>query len=451
MSAAGRAPAEKQVLRVELPQRFRFLLDLHPYKVAYGGRNGLKSWSFADAILALGSSQQLRVVCCREVMKSLTDSCHKLLSDRIQALGLGGFYAVFENKIRGRNGTEIIYAGLSDQTDESIKSFEGADVCWVEEAQGVTDGSWSKLLPTIRKENSEVWVSFNPDLESDATYRRFVLNPPPGAVVVKSNYDYAQACGFMTDKQEALRLHDKSTMTVDEYENIWEGKPRLTVAGAIYSREVVQAITDGRIRPTPYDPRFPVHTVWDLGWNDAMSIIMVQKPAPSALNIINYMEDSFLTYAEFVRDLNALGYVWGTDWLPHDGENKDPKSGKSAKQVLQGLGRKSVRIIGRGDVESGIRTARMLFPRLYIDNTARARPKGFLGAERLVECLKNYKRNVPKSTGEPATPAHDQFSHGADAFRGLAVIVDQIHNDGDFELPRITPFKPSDASMGALG
>ena len=438
-----------KVLRVEIPKRFMFLLAMHPFKVAYGGRNGLKSWSFADAILALGSAQRLRIVCGRQVMKSLADSVHKLLCDRIEALGLGSFFQVLENKIRGANGTEISYAGLSDQTAQSIKSFEAVDIFWVEEAQSVPDASWALLLPTIRAPNSEVWVSFNPGMDTDPTWQRFIVHPPQGAKVVKTTWEYAKSCGFWTEKMEALRLHDQRYYPQD-YANIWEGEPRTVVAGAIYAREIIDAVEEQRIRPTPYDPRLPVHTVWDLGWNDAMSIIMVQKPTPASLNIINYIEDSFKTYAEYVADLLALRYVWGTDWLPHDGANKDPKTGQSAQQVLQGLGRK-VRVIGRGEVEAGIRSARMMFPRIYIDNTERKRASGYLGAQRLIDCLKRYARNVPTTTGEPATPIHNEYSHAADAFRGLAMIVDQIRNDGDVKMEKLPAFHNPEPSMGVLG
>ena len=444
----GRALGPPTVLRIELPRRFGFLLAMHPFKVAYGGRNGLKSWSFADAILALGANQRLRIVCGRQVLKSLADSAHKLLSDRIGALGLGEYYEILENKIRGRNGTEIGYAGLSDQTAQSIKSFEAVDIFWVEEAQAVKDEAWALLLPTIRAPNSEVWVSFNPDMDTDPTWKRFVEHPPQGAVVVRTTWEYAKACGFFTDKMEAQRQYDFKHYPQD-YRNIWEGECRAVVAGAIYAREITEMVEEGRIRPTPYDPRLPVHTIWDLGWNDAMSIIMVQKPTPSVLNVINYLEDSFKTYAEYVADLNALRYVWGTAWLPHDGVNKDPKSGKSAEDVLRGLGRK-VKIIGRGDVEAGIRQARMMFPRVYMDNTTRKRDTGFLGAARLVDCLKRYARNVPVSTGEPATPIHNQYSHAADAWRGLATIVDQIRNDGDVVMERLPAFNQPEPSMGML-
>lgn len=226
----------------------------------------------------------------------------------------------------------------------------------------------------------------------------------------------------------------------------WDEPP---ISGAIYASEMVEMADGGRIRPVPYDPRLPVHTIWDLGWNDAMTIIMVQKPLPSVLNVINYLEDSFHTYAQYIADLNALGYVWGYDWLPHDASNRDPKSGMNAKEVLERLGRK-VKLIGRNNTEYGIRMARMMFPRTYIDNTSRNRLTGYSGAARLIECLRRYRRSIPQSTNEPASPVHDQYSHGADAWRGLACIVDQITNE-EPRSPRVPAWQPFDAGMGPMG
>jgi phage terminase large subunit len=445
------APAPPEVLKINIPRRFGFLLEMHDYKVLYGGRDGLKSWNVANAILALGANQKLRIFVGREVMKSLADSAHKLLSDRIEALGLAGFYTIFENKIRGRNGTEISYVGMSDLTDDNLKSLEGADIFWAEEAQGVSEGSWRKVLPTIRKPGSEVWVSFNPDMLDGATYQRFVVNPPPGTIVVKTGWEYTKACGFFTDKMETLRAHDEKTLPREDYDNIWGGKPRVAVKGAIYSREVVQMVEERRFRPTPYDPRFPVDVIWDLGWNDAMVQIFVQKVSPTALNVINYREDSGRRYDELIEERRAFRYRYGWDWLPHDGAHANPQTGKTAKQTLQGLGC-CARVLERTGTEPRIKAARQMFPRIYIDDTAREVSTGFLGAARLMECLKKYRRNVPETTGEPGTPVHDEFSHGCDAFGAVAEIVDKISSEFVMAAPPPLPaFHSTDAAMGPLG
>lgn len=161
--------------KVQFPAKLEFLFKPARYKVAHGGRGSAKSWGFARALLILAAQKPLRILCTREVQKSIKDSVHRLLSDQIQAMGLGHLYQVLETEIRGANGSLFVFAGLAQHTVESIKSFEGVDIVWVEEAQAVSKRSWDVLIPTIRKPGSEIWISFNPLLETDETYQRLSL------------------------------------------------------------------------------------------------------------------------------------------------------------------------------------------------------------------------------------------------------------------------------------
>ena len=125
--------------------------------MAYGGRGGAKSWNFARALLALGYLRPLRILCTRETQRSIADSVHRTLSDQIEQLertgmkGIQAHYTIQQNNIIGRNGTEFIFAGLR-QNISNLKSYEGVDICWVEEAHVVSDHSWEVLLPTLRKD-----------------------------------------------------------------------------------------------------------------------------------------------------------------------------------------------------------------------------------------------------------------------------------------------------------
>lgn len=384
------------------------------YKVLHGGRGSGKSWAIARALLIQGAQSKLRILCTREIQKSLSDSVHALLSDQVEALGLGGFYTVLDAELRGANGTQILFAGLQRHTVESIKSFEGADRVWIEEAQSVSDKSWDVLIPTIRRPGSEIWVSLNPQLESDPTYQRFIASPPPGAWVCEANW---QANPWMPAELTAERLHAQATMKPAKYRHIWEGKCMPAVDGAIYFDEVAQAEEGGRITRVPHDRLLKTHAIWDLGWNDAMSIILVQR-STSELRVIDYIEDSHKKLSDYVEMLKAKPYTWGQDWLPHDGFARDFKTGKSAEEMLRALGR-SVARTPNTDVESGIKAAREVFDRIYFDAEKSAR---------LIECLKRYRRNIGAKTGEAGAPLHDEFSHGADAFRYLALCADQLKN-----------------------
>lgn len=192
----------------QFPEKLACLWEPHRYKVLYGGRGGAKSWGIARALLIKGASQPLRVLCAREYQKSIVDSVHQLLREQISDLGLSSVYRVMESSIVGPNGTQFFFAGLHHNVG-NIKSMESVDVAWVEEAQTVSKSSWEVLIPTIRKEGSEIWVSFNPELDTDDTYKRFVLNPPPGAAVVKTSWrDNPWFSDVLKDEAEFLRLRD---------------------------------------------------------------------------------------------------------------------------------------------------------------------------------------------------------------------------------------------------
>jgi phage terminase large subunit len=366
----------------------------------------------ARALLVKAASETTRVLCAREIQRSIKQSVHTLLNDQIQALGLGAFYEVLETEIRGLNGSTFSFTGLATNTVESIKSFEGCDVVWVEEAQTVSKKSWDILIPTIRKPNSEIWVSFNPNIDTDDTYTRFVVNTPDNAKVVKVNYTDNP---WFPEVLEIERQH--SLKTNPDYANIWEGDCKAAVDGAIYSNEIREAQEGNRITTVPYDPMMKVHVVMDLGWNDSMSVILCQKGI-SDLRVIGYIEDDHRTLDSYSAQLKNLSYNWGTMFLPHDGQSKDFKHGISAEEIMKKLGW-DIRIVPKADIESGIKLARMNFHRIYFDKSA----------QRLVECLKNYRRSINSATNEPGAPLHDEFSHGADAFRYLCTSIESMKNE----------------------
>ena len=402
-------------IEAQFPKKLHFLFKPARYKVAHGGRGSGKSWSFARALLIIGAQKKLRILCTREVQKSIKDSVHKLLKDQIDALGLQSRYQVLATEIRGANGTEILFGGLSDQTAESIKSFEGVDIVWCEEAQAISKRSWDILIPTIRKPGSEIWISMNPELDTDDTYVRFIANPPEQSFVVQMNYHDNP---WFPDVLEQERKRAQATMTADDYNNIWEGRCRKAAQGAIYAGELELTHDQGRIRDVPRDPLLAVHAVWDLGWNDQMTIVLAQRSA-SELRVIDYIEDSHKTLDWYIAEIERRGYRVKTHWLPHDGTHRNIQTGKSAQEMLEAMGQR-VQITPNMTIEDGIRAARMVFGRIYFDKTK---------TERLLVCLKRYRRSINAQTQEPGAPMHDEFSHGADAFRYLCVNADKLTNE----------------------
>ena len=400
--------------KITLPEKLAPLYQPMRYKVMHGGRGGGKSHGVAQVLLDLAARDPLRILCAREIQKSMRDSVHRLLRDYIVKLGLTSFFDVTDTEIRGLNGSLFLFSGLQSHTVDSIKSIEGVDLVWVEEAHGVSKKSWEVLIPTIRKPGSEIWLTLNPDMETDETYQRFIATPSSDTWVVEINWRDNPWFPRVLDDE---RKKAQRTMLPDDYAHIWEGKARRVAAGAIYRHEMEALYLDGRARDVPYDPTLPVHTVWDLGWNDAMSIALVQR-GPQDVRVIDYIEDSHRTLDWYAAKLDKLPYRWGTDYLPHDGKTRNFQTGKSTEQLLREMGRAQVVSQQRGqDVEDGIKQLRMLFPRLYIDQTKCAR---------LLECLKRYQRRIHSVTGEPMEPLHDEFSHGADCARYIACWVEQM-------------------------
>lgn len=419
--------------RAQFPDKLKFLFTPMRYKGAKGGRGSAKSWSFARALLIQGANRKLRILCAREVQKSIKQSVHKLLKDQIAALGLGDFYDVLETEIRGKNGTEFSFAGLADHTIDSIKSFEGCDIVWIEEAHSVSKRSWDVLLPTIRKDGSEIWFTFNPELETDATYEQFVTNQPEDAIVVNMNFTDNPWFPAVLEKE---RLRAKQTMTKTDYENIWEGKCKPAVTGAIYYDEIAAAEANKQICNVPYDSALKVHVVFDLGWNDAMSISLVQRHT-SEIRVIENIEDSFKTLDHYSAELKKKNMNWGTVYLPHDGRTKDFKYGKSAEQIMQDLGW-TVRITPMMGLEDGIKMTRSVFKRFYFDKTS---------AGRLVQCAKRYRRRIDTQTKQPKEPLHDEWSHGADNLRYIAINAESMTNDDYGNMVPLPDLQPDDAGI----
>lgn len=396
-----------QPVKAEFPEKLAFLFEPHPYKVLYGGRDGVKSWSVARALLILGTQKPLRILCARETMDSIRESVHQLLSDQIALLGLVDFYKILQSEIRGLNGTEFVFAGLRKQTVGSLKSYEAIDICWVEEASVVSRRSLTILLPTIRKHGSEIWFTLNPDLENDAVYQDFIVNPPKGAVVCKTSYrDNNWLSVESREKIETLRERDP-----DSFHHVYEGGTRSTVEGAIYKSELQAAEKDGRIRAVPYDPMLPVDTFWDLGYADRVSIWAGQR-TPFEIRIVRYFEGDHQAIDYYLREIQTWGYVLGTCFLPWDGGAKSLGTGKSIEEIMRGKGFKT-RVNRQLGVADGINAVRTIFPQLYFDAN--------LCADGL-QYLRRYQWGPATALGVARRePLHDDASHPADALRTLAV------------------------------
>jgi phage terminase large subunit len=397
--------------KAEFPLKLQCLFKPARYKILYGGRGGAKSWGVARALLILAAKDPLRILCAREFQTSLKDSVHKLLCDQVQALGLDTFYDITQATIRGKNGSEFNFVGLKNNV-ANVKSYEGVDICWVEEAQTVSRISWNTLIPTIRKEKSEIWITFNPELETDETYQRFVLNPPENSIVQKINWsDNPWFPETLRMEKDSLKSRDMSAYNV-----VWEGLCRQTVDGAIFAKEMQLAELEGRITRVPYDPSKPVHAIFDLGWADATAIWFLQFIGMET-RLIRYIEGTQQTMSEYLAKMQTFGYMYDTLWLPHDAENKTlAANGRSIEEIVRNAGYKT-RIIPRTAVADSINAARTMFRSCYFDREL---------CHEGLQCLRHYRYEVDPDSGQfSRTPLHDHYSHGADAFRMIGLMVNE--------------------------
>lgn len=392
---------------IQLPSKLKPLFSPMRYKVLWGGRGSGKSWGVAIALLIRASQEPTRILCARELQNSLDDSVHKLLSDQIDAMGLQSFFTVLRDTIRGANGSEFIFEGLRHNTT-AIKSMEGIDICWIEEAEKVTELSWSVLVPTIRKPGSEIWLTFNPAHPEDATWQRFVANPQPNSWVCNVNWsDNPWFPDVLRSEMETLKERD-----YQEYEYIWEGKFRQFTDGSIYKKEIIEARRSNRTGLTIYDAALPVITAWDLGIGDSTSIWFAQVYR-NEVRLIDYYENNGEGLPHYAQVLQQKGYLYGDHWAPHDIQVRELGSGLSRLEVARSLGIK-FRIAPRQGLEDGIHAVRLTIPRMWFDKKV----------DKALERLSMYRRELNASTGEyRSTPVHDASSHCADSMRYLCLSI----------------------------
>lgn len=396
---------------LQIPEAFAFLFEPHRFKVAYGGRDSAKSWSFADALINIAARTPKRIVCAREFQNSIEESVHHLLEKRIRHFGLP--FTVDKYRIYNSIGSEFIFKGLSKQDAAAIKSLEGADIVWVEEAQNVSNASWQNLIPTVRKDGSEIWVSFNPTVEDAPTYQRFVQNPPPGALVVKVGWrDNPWRSKVLDDDREYMRLNDPVG-----YDNVYEGNCRTFSEGAYFREEMEALQRAGRIGDVPYNPTKPVWAFWDLshsasGKGDPHAIVFVQPGDGSGFDVIDYWEGNNVSLPKVAAEvLQGRKYTYAKQILPHDGGRVNSHTGETDKQLLEGFGFKVDQQERTKDVERDVNGLRLVLPRCRFDA---------VNCKGLLASLRNHRQEKDEKTGL-WNFKHDWTSHGVSAFRGFSV------------------------------
>jgi phage terminase large subunit len=410
------AMSGKFEIDIDLPEKFEQLFSPKRFKVMFGGRDGSKSWSIARALLIKATEKTLRIGCFREIQKSIKESVHTLLKTQIELMGLGQFWEVQETRVFNKlNGSEFVFAGLRTLNVENIKSFEGLDVAWVEEARNVTKKSWEILIPTIRKPGSEIWVAFNPELDTDETYVRFVKRADDDVMLIPISWrDNPWRSEVLDSDRRKMERDDP-----DGYLTIYEGQCRQYLDGAIYAKELREAASEGRITRVPYEPLRPVHTFWDLGYSDATAIWFVQSVG-FEFRVIDYLEGTSEKLEYYIQEIVKRPYLWGTDWLPHDARAKTLQTGMSTEDLVRKAGR-TVKITPSDTVVNGINAARTIFGKCWFDEE-----KTRDGLNR----LRRYAFEIDEAGQRSKLPLHDENSHGSDAWRYFAIASNSVTRDG---------------------
>jgi phage terminase large subunit len=456
-------------LQIEFNERLAFLFKPARLKISYGGRGGGKTDGYAIALIILSMQRKLRILCLREIQNSIEESVKETIESYIALYELEWAFDIKDKSITcNLTGSRFIFSGLRYKIN-SIKSLAKIDIAWVEEANNASKTSWDKLMPTIRGKHEsspdglggpfglgpEIWISFNPELDDDETYDRYIIKKEQyapdwipsevpeveqtwfrtveeklktGNIILKEDeqakfneienkrYAYVVKINYYDNKwfppdlrreMELLKTHQPV-----KYLEIYEGYTKQTLDGAIYADELQQVLLDGRRKKVLYDPFKPVYTFWDLGHSDRTAIWFIQRVGME-YNVINYYENRLKKLPHYLEHMKSLGYNYGTVYQPHDADNETLAS-RSIASLTRAAGYKVIVVNRPSKKAVGINAVRTVMELCNFDeeNTK----DGW-------QCLSRYAYKVNEETGNfSREPDHDTpWSHGADGFQTFAL------------------------------
>lgn len=462
---------------IEFPEKLGFLLfESARWKIAFGGRGGAKTENGARALVLLSRTKKLRILCGRELQKSIEDSSKFTIEANIEDLGLQDEFEITKTSITHKlTGSKFLFMGLRYNIAK-IKSLGRIDIVWIDEGDKLSKTVLDKLSPTIRGRSNleadkggpfgngpEIWIFYNPDLDTDEIYVRSVLkkdrylpdhvyideNDEPltnkdGSLVLETDdpryrkvrYAIVQKINYWDNKwfPPDLRMEMSVLRAANEakYLEVWEGHTKIVLEGAIYADELKTVLKEGRRGKVPYIVGKPVYTFWDLGHSDKTAIWFVQRVGVE-YNIIDYYENRLQKMPHYIQVLQEKKYIYGTHYLPHDG-SAETLSNITPEKQLRAVGY-SVRIVERPSRKMvGINAARTVMPLCNFDeeNTS----EGW-------QCLSNYAYKVDEENGTfSREPDHDTpWSHGADAWQTFALSLKT--ETETVKRPKVAPIRTS--------
>jgi phage terminase large subunit len=398
---------------VDIPEAFQGLFKPHRHKAFYGGRGSAKSWSVATALCILARQRPLRIVAAREIQKNVGESAKTLIEDRARALGMD--YALTSVDNETRLGESVFtYRGLW-RNPEGIKSLEGADIFWGEEASSFSARSLQVIAPTMRKPGSEMWWTWNPEYDHDPVDDFFRGNaaktagktwvPPTDALIREVSWKDNPWFGdtpLLADLERDYQVDGSMAA------HVWGGAYIPSAEGAYYAEALQRAHEEGRITTIVADPVLRLKACWDLGYNDNTSIWIWQAKGRD-INIIDHITGQGQHLSYYIERLREKGYDKAIHYLPHDGRNVYITAPGAAGELLKAAGM-TVEIVpnqGKGAALLRVEATRRIFPQIWFDETRTRAGRKSLGAY-------HEKRDPERRIG--LGPEHDWSSDDADAF-----------------------------------
>lgn len=397
-------------LKIEVPKEFKVLFNLDSdlrHIVLYGGRASGKSTSVALSLLVLGMNKKLRILCTREVQNSIADSVHKLLSDLISKYKLNT-WEVQKDIIRNKQtGSEIFFKGLHNNS-QSIKSIEGIDIVWIEEAQSVSADSINTLVPTIRKTGSRLIWTFNRLTENDPVWELIVKKADNRTFVQKINSDAIESLlgKEIIEEREKMRIDNP-----EMFDHVWLGEPMTAKTGSVFGKQLAQARSEGRITKVPYDASTGVYTAWDLGIGDS-TVIWFFQVVGREIHFIDHYEGSNEDLGHYISYIQNKPYQYTTHFLPHDSKARELQTGMTRVEFFNNHGIYNIEVLrptnfslGQDDIDL---VARPKFSLCWFDEEK---------CQRGLECLRAYHYEYDdRNKLLRNKPEHDWSSHSSSAF-----------------------------------
>jgi len=412
----------------QIPSAFRELFDPKYRDYAYfGGRGGAKSHSIGGSLVIQAAAQPLRIVCAREIQESLRDSVKQLIEDKISDYGLEDHFEALRDETRAKNGGRFVYKGMWRNPD-ALKSLEGADIFWGEEANRFSSRSIRLIRPTMRKPGSRMIWSWNPEFDHDPIDQLFrgPAGPPPNSIVREVSY---KDNPFFCDTPLQAEMEHDYKVNPAMAAHVWGGSYVQAIEGAYYSAQLADVRQDGRIAPLAKDPILRVRASWDLGRRDATAIWIAQFVGRE-IRVLDYIEGRGQEMGYYIEQLRARGWGDALCFLPHDGVHVTLIAKGSAQEQLEAAGF-TVEIVpnqGKGAALQRVEAARRLFPRIWFNDT----PPVASG----LKALAAYHERRDENRNVGLGPEHDWASDPADAFGTMCVAYEEPRQKREARRPQ---------------